>query len=93
MITYDDKPLRSNQDPETIPRNIVGIANICIYIYIYIYILVSSIVPRRDNLNGHQVGNIFLKKFCSENDFVYANHDNVKPWQHCRYVVFLVKFL
>ena len=56
MITYDDKPLRSKQDPETIPRNIVGIANI----YIYIYILVSSIVPRRDNLNGHQVGNIFL---------------------------------
>ena len=52
MITYDDKPLRSKQDPETIPRNIVGIANI--------YILVSSIVPRRDNLNGHQVGNIFL---------------------------------
>ena len=33
------------------------------HIYIYIYILVSSIVPRRDNLNGHQVGNIFLKKF------------------------------
>ena len=58
MITYDDKPLSSKQDPETIPRNIVGIANI--YIYIYIYILVSSIVPRRDNLNGHQVGNIFL---------------------------------
>ena len=65
MITYDDKPLRSKQDPETIPRNIVGIANIYIYIYIYIYILVSSIVPRRDNLNGHQVGNIiyFYRNF------------------------------
>ena len=29
--------------------------------------------------------NIFLKKTCTENDFVYVNHDNIKPWHHCNY--------
>ena len=49
-------------------------------------VLISSIVPRRDNLNGkvRQV-NIFLKKFCMENDFAYVNHGNIKPRQHCNY--------
>ena len=30
--------------------------------------------------------NIFLKKVCMENDFVYVNHDNMKPRQHCNYI-------
>ena len=47
-------------------------------------ILISSIVPRRDNLNCiSRHLNIFLKKFCTENDFVYVNHDNIKSRQHC----------
>ena len=57
--------LGSNQDPNTIARNVAEVANngkpdtnke-----------LISSIVPRHDNLigKGHQV-NIFLKKFCVE---------------------------
>ena len=42
-------------------------------------ILVSSIVPRRDNLNGkgRQVNNI-LQKLCVENNFAYVNHDYIK---------------
>ena len=49
-------------------------------------ILVSSIVPRRDNLNGkgRQVNNI-LQKLCVENNFAYVNHDNIKPRKHCNY--------
>ena len=37
-------------------------------------VLISSIISRRDNLNGkgRQV-NIFLSKFFMENDFVYVN--------------------
>ena len=48
--------------------------------------LISSIVSQLDNLNvnGRQV-NIFLKKFCMENDFVYENHGNIKLRQHCNY--------
>ena len=23
---------------------------------------------------------MFLKKFCMENNFLYVNHDNIKPW-------------
>ena len=76
--------LRSNQDPETIVRNIAEIA----------YnsktdtkeVLTSSIVPQRDSLNGKNCQvNIFLKKFYMENGFVYVNHDNIKPRQHCNY--------
>ena len=36
------------------------------------------------NGKGGQV-NIFLKKFCMENDFVFVNHDNMKSRQHCNY--------
>ena len=48
--------------------------------------LISSIVPRRDHLNGkgRQV-NRFLKKFCMENDFVHVNHGDIKPREHCYY--------
>ena len=42
--------------------------------------LISSMVPRRDSLNGKvRQLNIFLKKFCKKNDFAYVNHDNIKP--------------
>ena len=49
-------------------------------------ILISSIVPRRDNLTGkdRQVNNILQKLFV-ENSFAYVNHDNIKPRQHCNY--------
>ena len=44
------------------------------------------IVPRRDNLNRKVCRvNIFLKKFCMENDFAYTDHGNIKPRQHCNY--------
>ena len=36
------------------------------------------------NGKGRQV-NIFLKKFCMENDFAFVNHDNMKSRQHCNY--------
>ena len=100
MMTYVKPPLKrnpdcfinhigtndliSNQDPETIARNIVEIA----------YnsktdtkkVLTSSIVPRRDSLNGKNCQvNILLKKFYMENDFVYINRDNIKPRLHCNY--------
>ena len=48
-------------------------------------ISISSIVPRRDNLNGKVCQFIFLKKFCMENDFGNVNHGNIKPRQHCNY--------
>ena len=49
-------------------------------------VLISSILPRLDNLNGKcRLVNMFLKKFCMENDFFYVNHDNIKPRQHCNY--------
>ena len=100
MVTYIRPPLkrnpdrfiihvgtndsRSNQDPETIARNIVEVA--CNSKTDTNKVLISRIVPQRDNLNGkgRQV-NIFLTKFCMENDFVYVNHDNIKPRQHCNY--------
>ena len=82
IIDVGTNNLRSNQDLKTFARIIIEVAynsktdtNI---------LLISSIVPRRDNLNckGRHL-NIFLKKFCTENDFVYVNHDNIKPRQHC----------
>ena len=78
------KWLKFSQDPETIAKNIVDIAkNITTNKN---EILVSSIVPRRDNLNGRgrQVNNILQKLFV-ENNFANVNHDNMKPRQHCNY--------
>ena len=51
--------LRSNQDPETIARNIVEVA--CKSITDTNEVLISGIVPPHDNLNGkgHQI-NAFL---------------------------------
>ena len=73
--------LRSNQDPENIARNIVEVANKSKTDTNKV--LISMIVPRRYNLNGKgQQVNIFFKKFCMENDFVYMNRDNIKPRQH-----------
>ena len=78
IIHVGANDLRSNQEPETIARDIVEIA--CYSKIDTSKVLISSIVSRRDNLNGkgRQV-NTFLKKFCMENDFVYVNHDNTKP--------------
>ena len=84
IIHVGTSDLRSNQDPVTIAKNIIDIAkssktnkN---------EILLSSIVPRRDSLNGkgRQVNNI-LQKLCIENNFIYINHDNIKPRRHCNY--------
>ena len=84
IIHVGTNDLRFNQDPVTIAKNIIDIAkpsktnkN---------EILLSSIVPRRDSLNGkgRQVNNI-LQKLCIENNFVYGNHDNIKPRRHCNY--------
>ena len=76
--------LRSSQDPVTIAKNIVDIVKNSVTNKNEI--LVSSIVPRRDNLNGkgRQVNNI-LQKLCMENNFAYVNHSNIKPRQHCNY--------
>ena len=84
IIHVGTNDLRSNQDPKTIAKNIVELANNSKTDTNKV--LISSIVPRRDNLNGkgRQV-NIFLRKFCMENDFVHVNHDNVKTQQHCNY--------
>ena len=84
IIHIGTNDLRSDQDRETIVRNVVDVANNSKTDINKI--LISSIVPRRDNLNGkvRQV-NIFLKKFCMENDFAYVNHGNIKPRQHCNY--------
>ena len=84
IIHVGTNDLRSNQDPVTIAKNIIDIVkssktnkN---------EILLSSIVPRRDSLNGkgRQVNNI-LQKLCIKNNFVYVNHDNIKPRRHCSY--------
>ena len=84
IIHVGTNDLRSNQDLVTIAKNIIDIAkssktnkN---------EILLSSIVPRRDSLNGkgRQVNNI-LKKLCIENNFIYVNHGNIKPRRHCNY--------
>ena len=84
IIHVGTNDLISNQDPETIARNIVEVANNSETDASKV--LVSSIVSRPDNLNGkgRQV-NIVLKKFCMENYFVSVNHDNMKPQQHCNY--------
>ena len=57
--------LRSDQDRETIVVDVANHSKTDIN-----KILISSIVPRRDNLNDkvRQV-NIFLRKFCMEKDF------------------------
>ena len=61
---------RSNQNPETIARNIVEVSNNSKTDTNKV--LISSIVSRLDNLNGkvRQV-NIFLNKYFRENVFVY----------------------
>ena len=84
IIPLRTNDLRSDHDRETIARNVIDVANN--YKTDINKILISSIVPRRDNLNGNvrQV-NIFLNKFCMENDFAYVNHGNIKPRQHCNY--------
>ena len=84
IIHIGTNDLRSSQDPETIAKNIIDIAKNSTTNKNEI--LVSSIVPRRDNLNGkgRQVNNI-LQKLCVENDFAYVNHDIIKPPQHCNY--------
>ena len=84
IILVGTNDLRSDQDSETIVSNIVEVANKSKTDTNKV--LISSVVPRCDYLNGkgRQV-NIFLKKFCMENDFVYENHDNIEPRQHCKY--------
>ena len=84
IIHVGTNDLRSSQDPETIAKNIIDIAKNSTTNKNEI--LVSSIVPRRDNLNGkgRQVNNI-LQKLCVENNFAYVNHDNIKPRKHCNY--------
>ena len=78
VIHVGRKDLRSN------PRYIVEVANNSKTDTNQI--LISSVVLRRDNLNGKglQVTK-FLKKFCMENDFDYVNHDTFKPGKHCNY--------
>ena len=70
IIHVGTNDLRSDQYRETIMRNVVEVANN--KKTDTKKVLISSVVPRSDNLNGKvcQV-NIFLKKFCMENDFVY----------------------
>ena len=83
IIHVGTNDLRSNQDRETIQRNVVDVTNNSKTDINKI--LISSIVPRRDNLNGKVRQFISLKKFCMENDFAYVNHGNIKPRQHCNY--------
>ena len=75
--------MRSDQDRETIVKNAVAVPNNSKTDINKK--LISSIVPRRDHLNGKVRQFIFLKKFCIENDFSYVNHGNIKPRQHCNY--------
>ena len=84
IIPVGTNDFRSDHDRETIVRNVADIANNSKTDINKI--LISSIVPRRDNLNGNvrQI-NIFLSKFCMENDFAYVNHGTIKPRQHCNY--------
>ena len=83
IIHVGTNDLRSRQDPKTIAKNITDIAkssktnkN---------EILVSSIVPRWDNLNGKgcQVNNI-LQKLCGK-QFCLCEPWQHKPQQHCNY--------
>ena len=84
IIPVGTNDLRSDHDRETVVRNVAYVANNSETDINKT--LISTIVPRRDNLNGNvrQV-NIFLKKFCMENDFAYVSHVNIKPRQHCNY--------
>ena len=84
IIPVGTDDLRSDHDRETIVRNVVYVANNSKSDIKKI--LISSLVPWRDNLNSNvrQV-NIFLKKFCIENDFAYVNHGNIKPREHSNY--------
>ena len=81
IINVGTNDLGSSQDPETIAKNIIDIAKNSTTNKNKI--LVSSIVPRRGNLNGkgRQVNNI-LQKLCVEINFVNVNHDNINPQQH-----------
>ena len=81
IIHVGTNDLRSNQDRETIERNVVDVTNNSKTDLNKI--LISSIVPRRDNLNGKVRQFISLKKLCMGNDFSYVNHGNIKPRQHC----------
>ena len=83
IIYVGKNDLRSDQDRESIVRNVKDVVNNSKADINKI--LISSIVPRRDNLNGKVRQFIFLKKFCMENDFAYVNHGNIKPRQHCNY--------
>ena len=83
FIHVGTNDLRSNQDRETIVRNVVDVANNSKTDINKI--LISSIVLRLDNLSGKVRQFIFLKKFCMENDFAYVNHGNIKPRKHCNY--------
>ena len=84
VIHVGTNDLRSSQDPVTIAKNIIDIAKNSTTNKNEI--LVSSIVLRRDSLNGEgrQVNNI-LQKLCVENSFAYVNYSNIKPRQHCNY--------
>ena len=84
IIHVGTNDLRSSQDSVTIVKNIVDIVKNSTTNKNEI--LVSSIVLRRDNLNGkgRQVNNI-LQKLCMENNFAYVNHNSIKPRQHCNY--------
>ena len=84
IINVGTNDLGSSQDPETIAKNIIDIAKNSTTNKNEI--LVSSIVPRRDNLNGKgcQVNNI-LQKLCVEINFVNVNHGNINPQQHWNY--------
>ena len=83
IIHVGTNDLRSNQDPEIIARNNVEAA---INSKTDTKVLISSIVSRPDNLNGKGLQvNIFLQKFCMENDFVSVIHGNIKPQQHWNY--------
>ena len=72
IIHVGTNNLRSDEDSETIVRDVVDVANNSKNDIKKI--LISSIVLRRDNLKGNvrQV-NIFLKNLCMENDFAYVN--------------------
>ena len=84
IIHVGTNDLRSDEDREKIVRNVVDVANNSKTDINKL--LISSIVPRCDNLNSKvRQSNIFLNKFCMENDFAYVNHGNIKPRQHCCY--------
>ena len=64
-----------SQDPETFAKNIIDIVKNSTTKKNQI--LVSSTVPRRDNLNG---------KGRQKNNILQKHHDNIKPQQYCNYV-------